>query len=213
MAGRAQAQTKSTASGGRSASGRRESFWGELSDRLDDWLAIEPDGSATAFSNKVELGPGVRTALAQIVAEELDLPLERVHMAMGDTSRTPDEGYTAESMTISTSGDALRNAAAEARRILLRKAARRLGTTMARLLVKDGIISIKGQPKQSISCAELMGARAFNHRVTDRAPLKATDAHNIVGRIAPPEDLPRKVAGEPSFMSLTTLSKPFMGIS
>ncbi|HEY9528509.1 MAG TPA: molybdopterin cofactor-binding domain-containing protein, partial [Anaerolineales bacterium] len=65
---------------------------------LDDWIAIEPDGTITAFSGKVELGTGVRTALAQIVAEELDVPLARVRMVMGDTALTPDEGYTAGSM-------------------------------------------------------------------------------------------------------------------
>ncbi len=97
---------------GRPGSGRREASWGEVSDWLDDWLAIETDGTITAFSGKVELGTGVRTALAQIVAEELDVPLERVQMVMGDTARTPDEGYTAGSMTIAGSGTALRNAAA-----------------------------------------------------------------------------------------------------
>ncbi len=93
---------------GRPGSGRREAAWGEVSDWLDDWLAFEPDGTVTVFSGKVELGTGVRTALAQIVADELDLPLDRLHMVMGDTARTPDEGYTAGSMTISGSGTALR---------------------------------------------------------------------------------------------------------
>ena len=101
----------------RPGSGRREASWGELTNRLDDWIAIEADGTITAFSGKVELGTGVRTALAQIVAEELDVPLTRVHMVMGDTARTPDEGYTAGSMTISSGGTALRQAAAEARRL------------------------------------------------------------------------------------------------
>ena len=97
---------------GKAGSGRREAAWGEVSDWLDDWIAMEPDGNVTAFSGKVELGTGVRTALAQIVAEELDVPVERVHMVMGDTDRTPNEGYTAGSMTISGSGTALRRAAA-----------------------------------------------------------------------------------------------------
>src|SRR5678815_775142 len=88
-------------SAGRAGSGRREAAWGEASDWLDDWIAIKPDGTITAFSGKVELGTGVRTALAQIVAEELDVPVERVRMVMGDTARTPNEGYTAGSMTLS----------------------------------------------------------------------------------------------------------------
>ena len=98
------------------SSGRLESAFGPLTNQLDDWIRIETDGTITAFSGKVELGQGVRTALAQIVAEELDVPFERVHMIMGDTSLTPDEGYTAGSMTIMSSGEALRQAAAEAKK-------------------------------------------------------------------------------------------------
>jgi CO/xanthine dehydrogenase Mo-binding subunit len=93
---------------GRPGSGRREAVWGERTDRLDDWLRFETVGTVTALSEKIEFGTGVRTALAQIVAEELELPLERVRMVMGDTARMPGEGYTAGSMTISGSGTALR---------------------------------------------------------------------------------------------------------
>src|SRR5688572_10408720 len=106
----------------RPGSGRREAAPDEGTNRLDDWIAIEPDGTITAFSGKVELGTGVRTALAQIVAEELDVPLARVHMVMGDTALTPHEGYTAGSMTIHSSGTALRQAAVEARRAMLEMA-------------------------------------------------------------------------------------------
>ena len=94
---------------------------------LDDWIAIEPDGTVVAYSGKVETGTGVRTALAQIVAEELDVPLERVRLVMGDTGRAPDEGYTAGSMTVRMGGGQLRKAAAEARLALLERAAERLG--------------------------------------------------------------------------------------
>src|SRR5947209_8607740 len=97
------------------ATAAAETFFGRRSDQVDSWLAIQPDGSITAYSGKVELGTGVRTALAQIVAEELDVPSERVRVVMGDTGLTPDEGYTAGSMTIQNGGAALRRAAAEAR--------------------------------------------------------------------------------------------------
>ena len=105
-------QSKSTGNEtnwGRKSQGsvRAEASWGsKTTSRLDDWLAIEENGDVTAFSGKVELGTGTLTALAQIVAEELDLPLSRVHMVMGDTARTPNEGYTAGSMTIAMSGSA-----------------------------------------------------------------------------------------------------------
>ncbi len=185
---------------GRPGSGRREAAWGEVSDWLDDWLAIEKDGTITAFSGKVELGTGVRTALAQIVAEELDVPLEQVQMVMGDTARTPDEGYTAGSMTISSSGAALRNAAAEARYAMLEMAAERLDANLDELSVHDGIITVARQPERSVTYAELMGGKAFNLQVTNKAPLKSPAAYQTVGKSAPREDLPPKVMGRPHFI-------------
>src|SRR5688572_13732394 len=110
--------------------------------QLDDWIAIEPNGGITAYSGKVELGTGVRTALAQIVAEELGVPFERVHLVMGDTARTPDEGYTAGSMTLQTSGMALRQAAAEARLALLEMASDRLDATLEELTIEQGVIRV-----------------------------------------------------------------------
>jgi nicotinate dehydrogenase subunit B len=184
----------------RPGSGRREAVWGQVSDNLDDWLAIEPDNTVTAFSGKVELGTGVRTALAQIVAEELDLPLERVRMVMGDTELTPDEGYTAGSMTISGSGTALRQAAAEARQAMLAMAAERLDVEPDELSVREGVISVEKDPERSVTYAELMAGRLFELQVTSRAPLKPPESYRIVGTSTPREDLPRKVAGQPSFI-------------
>src|SRR4030095_15120254 len=139
---------------GRTGSARREAALCEVSDWLDDWIAIEPDGTITAFSGKVELGTGVRTSLAQIVAEELDVPLERVHMVMGDTLRTPNEGYTAGSMTISGSGTALRRAPAEARHAMLEMAAERLDADVDELSVRDGVIIVAHDPERFVTCAE-----------------------------------------------------------
>ncbi len=185
---------------GRPGSGRREASWGQLSTWLDDWLAVNPDGTVTAFSGKVELGTGVRTALAQIVAEELDLPLERVQMVMGDTERTPDEGYTAGSMTINSSGSALRNAAALARQILLEMAAGRLDALPERLIVQAGLISLAGEPERFVSFAELMGGKPFNREVSGDAPVKDSAKYTIVGSSTPRQDIPGKVAGRPSFV-------------
>jgi len=167
---------------------------------LDDWLAISTDGKITAFSGKVELGTGVRTALAQIVAEELDVPLEHVHMVMGDTALTPDEGYTAGSMTISSSGTALRRAAAEARHAMLEMAAEKLDANSHELAITDGVIRVAHDPERSLTYAELMGGKLFNREVTDQAPLKPPENYQIVGTSTPREDLPRKVAGQASFI-------------
>src|SRR5690242_21345088 len=105
-------KSNAPASGQAETASPQRSFWAGASTRLDDWLAIEPDGTVVAYSGKVETGTGVRTALAQIVAEELDIAVGQVRMVMGDTGRTPDEGYTAGSMTVQLGGALLRTAAA-----------------------------------------------------------------------------------------------------
>ncbi len=187
------------------SSGRRESFWGELTDELDDWLQIESDGTVTAFSGKVELGTGTRTALSQIVAEELDVPFEHVHLIMGDTSLTPDEGYTAGSMTVNSSGDALRQAAAEARRILLNLAADRLDADISDLLIIDGVISVINDPERHVSYADLMGGKQFKHKISYKAPLKSPETYTVVGTSVPRVDIPAKFTGQQSFIQDLTV--------
>jgi nicotinate dehydrogenase subunit B len=100
---------------------------------LDAWIRINADGSATVCTGKVELGQGITTALAQIAAEELDLPLARLHMISGDTEKAPNEGVTAGSQSIENSGVALRLAGAQVREILVDLAAKRLGVDAAAL--------------------------------------------------------------------------------
>ena len=181
-------------------SGRREAKRDEASNGLDDWLAIGTDGTITAFSGKVELGTGVRTALAQIVAEELDVPLERVQMVMGDTALTPDEGYTAGSMTIHSSGTTLRHAAAEARRAMLEMASEQLDANLEELSIQNGVITVAQDPERAVTYADLMGGKLFQLQVTDQAPLKPPESYRIVGTSTPRQDLPRKVIGGPSFI-------------
>src|ERR1051325_10722324 len=94
--------------------------------QLDSWLAVAPDGTVTVFSGKVDLGTGVETALAQIVAEELDVPFERMHMIGLDTNKAINQGTTAGSRSIERGGPQLRQAAAAARQELLKLAAARL---------------------------------------------------------------------------------------
>jgi CO/xanthine dehydrogenase Mo-binding subunit len=110
---------------------------------LDAWLRINADGTATVLTGKVELGQGILTALAQIAAEELDLPLTRVSMVTADTGRSPNEGQTAGSQSIENSGTALRLAGAEVRAILVDLAARKLGVGADTLTVRDGVVSTR----------------------------------------------------------------------
>ncbi len=167
---------------------------------IDDWLAIEPDGSLTVFTGKVELGTGTRTALSQIAAEELDQPLERVRLVMGDTDRTPDEGYTAGSMTIRMAGAALRQAAAEARQVLLELASERLDAALDELTIEPGLIRVAHHPDRLVTLADLMGGQRFDRPVTGRAPLKDPAHYRVVGASAQRLDLPGKLLGQPSFI-------------
>src|SRR5690242_66253 len=108
---------------------------------LATWLTVRADGSVVARSGHVELGHGVQTGLAQIVAEELDVPFDRVTMVLGNTHETPDQGVTAGSTSIRVAGAQLRQIAAEGRAALLKLAGERLGAPAAQLTVRDGVVS------------------------------------------------------------------------
>ena len=171
-----------------------------LPQQLDDWLTIEPDGSVVVVCGKVELGTGVRTALAQIIAEELDVPLARVRLVMGETSRGPDEGYTAGSKTIQTSGMTLRRVAAEARAALLDLAAARLGLPAEDLVVSEGMIAPQSEPSQRHTFADVLAGRRFDRAITGTAPLKRPEAYRVVGASAPRVDLAAKFTGQAAFV-------------
>src|SRR5438309_5053230 len=133
---------------------------------LDSWLAVMPDGGITMFTGKVDIGTGTRTALAQIVAEELDVPFARVTMAMGDTAKTVDQGRTVGSNTIPRGGPQLRQAAAAARAELLKLASIRFGVPVEQLTVADGVVSVSGSPAKNVSYGELIGGKHFNVKIT-----------------------------------------------
>lgn len=185
---------------GGAAGGGAAVFFGTPSTELDDWLAVAPDGTVTVFSGKVELGTGVRTALAQIVAEELDVPLASIHMVMGETGRTPNEGYTAGSKTIQAGGTLLRAAAAEARQALLDLATDLLDTPRDALVIRDGTIARRDDPSVSVAIGALLGGRRFHRTITRSAPLKPYKEYRVVGTAAPRLDLPAKFTGRPAFV-------------
>lgn len=165
---------------------------------LDGWLRIEPDGSATIFAGKVELGQGIVTALAQIAAEELDLPLDRVKMISGDTARTPDEDYTSGSQSIEYGGTAIRLVCAEARALLLEQAARRLDVPADRLAVGDGVISAPDGRK--VGYGEIAASVDLHREATVNATPKPPTGHRIVGTPVPRRDIPAKVTGGAAYV-------------
>ena len=166
---------------------------------LDSWLRINTDGTVTLFTGKVEFGQGIKTALAQIAAEELDLSLERIQVAPTDTRYSPDEGLTVSSMSLETSGNAIRYAAAEARQILLSIAFEELEVPLERLTVKDGTIS-DPQTGRSTTYWDIFGGQRFGRQVTGFAQPKTPEQHRLVGQPAKNLDLFDKVTGNPCFV-------------
>jgi CO/xanthine dehydrogenase Mo-binding subunit len=160
---------------------------------LNAWIRIAPDGTATVCMGKVELGQGIVTALAQIAAEELDLPLARLRIISGDTERAPNEGITSGSQSIEYGGVALRLAGAEVRAILLDLAAKRLGADAATLTVADGVISAPNGRK--VTYGELAGEADLHRRVTAQVKPKPPSTHRIVGKPIARFDIPGKVTG------------------
>jgi nicotinate dehydrogenase subunit B len=165
---------------------------------LDAWIRINADGTATVFTGKVELGQGILTALAQIAAEELDLPLARVSMISGDTGRTPNEGMTAGSQSIENSGTALRFAAAEVRGILVELASARLAMSADSLSVADGVISAANGRK--IGYGELAAALDLKRDATATVRPKPVGLQRIVGQSVPRLDIPGKVTGRAMYV-------------
>ncbi|MBX9811600.1 MAG: molybdopterin-dependent oxidoreductase [Burkholderiales bacterium] len=169
-------------------------------EEVDAWLAIARDGTVTVYSGKVDLGTGTKTALAQMVAEELDVPFVKINMVMGDTATTIDQGQTAGSLTIPVGGTQLRRAAATARQALLEQAAKKLGAAPGELTVQDGVVSVRGDAARSVSYGELVSAGGLMTRVDPKVPLKNPAEHKLVGKSIPRVDIPAKVTGEFTYM-------------
>jgi nicotinate dehydrogenase subunit B len=161
---------------------------------FETFVKITADGSVTAFNGHVDLGTGIRTALGQIVAEELDVSFARVIVVLGDTSRVPNQGATIASETIQITAVPLRKAAAQARHFLVARAAERLELPAEDLAIEDGLI--RGRDNRSISYGELIAGETIRLELADDVPLKAVHAYTIVGQSVPRADLPAKATGE-----------------
>ena len=161
---------------------------------FETFLKITDDGSVTAYNGHVDLGTGIRTALGQIVAEELDVSFARVVVVLGDTSEAPNQGATIASETIQVSAIPLRQAAAQARHFLIARAAERLELPVADLLIEDGLI--RGRDNRGISYGELIAGETIRLEPAGDVPVKAVSAYSIVGQSVPRIDLPAKATGE-----------------
>lgn len=159
------------------------------------YLRIAPDGRVTCLAGKVELGQGSMTALAMLLAEELDVDLQQVDMVMGDTDRCPWDMGTFGSLSIWQFGPVLRGAGAEARAVLLQMASERLKVPVDQLTVDKGIVSKKGDAKIRIGYGELVAGKKIERHLEKVAP-KPVKAFRIVGRDAARKDARDKVTGK-----------------
>lgn len=163
-------------------------------------IAVWDDGSVTALNGHVDLGTGIRTALAQIVAEELDVTLDRVNMVLGDTTRAPNQGATIASASIQIHAIPLRAAAAQARAWLVARAAEHLQVDRATLGVRDGVVCGNGSEARSLAYGHLLAQQHVELSLALDTPLKAPEDHRIVGTSTARLDIPAKATGALTFV-------------
>ncbi len=181
--------------------------------KLASYISVNTDGSIVAYFGKMDMGQGTDVGVAQMVAEELDVHPERVHVPMGDTAITVNQGGASGSTGVSHGGKALRNAAAEARLLLAEMASKMLGAPVGDLVFDNGVISVKGNPAKKTSFGELIGGRWFtselewngkmgnNLLVTGRAKPKDPKDYKVYGMSPPRRDVPGKVLGTQDFVT------------
>src|SRR5438445_6781211 len=165
-----------------------------ISDAFETFIKITSDGSVTAYNGHVDLGTGIRTALGQIVAEELDVSFARIVVVLGDTSVVPNQGASIASETIQITAVPLRKAAAQARQFLVARAAERLEAQVEDLRIEDGLI--RGKDNRSISYGELISDEIIRLELSDDVQVKDVSAYTIVGQSVPRIGLPAKATGE-----------------
>lgn len=166
-------------------------------DQVDSFLAIGHDGAVTVYSGKVDLGTGVRTALLQIVADELDVLPGQITVITGDTALTPDQGRSSGSLSIQNGGLQIRQAAATARAALLNLAAAALHTTPANLTVEAGRVSAG---LDSVTYAGLLAGQSFALTVDPAAPARDPATFKVVGKSLARIDIPAKCTGAFTYM-------------
>jgi nicotinate dehydrogenase subunit B len=177
---------------------------------LDSYLAIHRDGSATLYFGKIDGGQGTDVGIAQIMAEELDLPADKVAVVMGDTGNSVNQGGASGSFGIIWGGRAMRKVAAEARRFLLTLAAKRLNAPVDKLTVADGVVSVAGDPSKKVTYGQLIGGKFFNVALKwngkegilldfdSDAPQKKPADYKVVGTSPPRRDVKPKVFAQPA---------------
>jgi nicotinate dehydrogenase subunit B len=171
----------------------------ELPKDFNSFLRIGPDGRVSLFTGKIEMGQGIITSLAQMLAEELDVPLASVDMVMGDTDLCPWDAGTYGSMSTKYFGPPLRAAAAEARAVLVQLASERLGIPPERLETREGVVMEPKTPKKQVSYGELTKGQRIERHLDQKPPLKPISEFTVSGKPVPRTDAVEKVMGKAKF--------------
>jgi nicotinate dehydrogenase subunit B len=165
---------------------------------LDSWIRVGADGNVTVLTGKAELGQGIKTALMQIAAEQLDVEFERLTLVTADTAQTADEGYTAGSHSMQDSGTAILNAAAQVRQLLVAEAATRAGLPADQMRTDKGVV-IAPDGKR-FAFGELVGAQMLHVQASPQSALKNPAQFKVMQRSIPRVDIPAKVTGGEAYV-------------
>ena len=165
---------------------------------LDAWLRIDADNKVTVFTGKSELGQGIRTALIQVAAEQLGVPVESITLITSDTARTPAEGYTAGSQSMQESGTAIMHASAQAREILIGLAAGRLSLPPDTLSAEDG--AVVAPDGRRLRYGELIADEVLHVQAQPTSRLRDPRSFRVMGQPLKRVDIPAKVTGEVAYV-------------
>ena len=165
---------------------------------LNSWIRVGADGNVTVLTGKAELGQGIKTALMQIAAEQLDVEFERLTLVTADTAQIASEGYTAGSHSMQDSGTAILNAAAQVRQLLVAEAATRVGLPADQMRTDKGVV-IAPDGKR-FAFGELVGAQMLHVQASPQSPLKNPAQFKAMQRSIPRVDIPAKVTGGEAYV-------------
>ena len=170
--------------------------------QLDSWIAVNADGSVTAFTGKCELGQGMLTAQTQLVAEELGVSVNRVRLTMCDTDVCPDQGTTSGSQSTPTNFNErnLALAAATAREALVRMAATRLAVPASALVVDDGAVAVRADRAKRVTYGDLVAGRKFSIPLDERATRRTPASWTVLGQPVRRIDMPDLVTGRAEYV-------------
>ena len=171
----------------------------QMSEDMNVYLRIKEDGKVDCFTGKIEMGQGVITSLAQMLAEELDVKLTHVDMVMGDTDLCPWDMGTFGSMSTRFFGPPLRAAGAEARATLLQLASKQMKIPVSGLRVSDGIVFEKSNKTNSLSYAELTKGKKIIKSVSEKPVLKKPSEFKVIGQPVLKQDSELKVTGKAQY--------------